>query len=144
MLWAANINAWKKCGLIVLFSSGLLVVAAGILRCLMILTYDLSGGQHDRHGSEWAMRESFMAVMTSNLPLIYPLIKQWFTNFVGSFGNGDGRGLPLPDEREGFHHREHISFVSAGSKDQEDQLPTQGIRVELDFKVSSSTKEWEQ
>jgi hypothetical protein len=38
MLWQANLRPTRKAGLILLFSCGLFVTMAGILRCVLILT----------------------------------------------------------------------------------------------------------
>ncbi|KAI1767222.1 hypothetical protein GGR53DRAFT_518623 [Hypoxylon sp. FL1150] len=81
MLWQSSLKPVKKIGLIVLFSGGLFVVACAILRCALIVTDPVNGAQL---AGSWAVRETFVAVVTTNLPMIFPLFKQWFTPLFGS------------------------------------------------------------
>ncbi|KAK0715575.1 hypothetical protein B0H67DRAFT_490425, partial [Lasiosphaeris hirsuta] len=74
MLWRASIKPVKKAGLILLFSGGAFVTMAGILRCVLILTNPVNGAQQ---AGSWAVRETFVAVVTSNLPMVFPLVKRW-------------------------------------------------------------------
>ncbi|KAL2192432.1 hypothetical protein P885DRAFT_72988 [Corynascus similis CBS 632.67] len=75
MLWKSSLRPLKKAGLMLLFSGGIFVTAAGILRCVLIITDPINGAQ--KSGS-WAVRETFVAVVTSNLPFISPLIARCF------------------------------------------------------------------
>ncbi|EPE10544.1 short-chain dehydrogenase reductase sdr [Ophiostoma piceae UAMH 11346] len=74
MLWAANLRPVKKIGLMLLFSGGIFVTMAGILRCVLIITNPITGAQQ---AGSWACRETFVAVVTSNAPMIFPLMKRW-------------------------------------------------------------------
>ncbi|KAM7195512.1 hypothetical protein V8F33_006682 [Rhypophila sp. PSN 637] len=74
MLWKAALRPAKKAGLILLFSGGLFVTMAGILRCVLILTM----------AGSWAVRETFVAVVTSNIPMNLPLISRWARLVLGS------------------------------------------------------------
>ncbi|PNY25230.1 Uncharacterized protein TCAP_04832 [Tolypocladium capitatum] len=81
MLWKASLRPLKKMGLIVLFSGGLFVVVCATLRCILIVTDPIDGAQL---AGSWAVRETFVAVFTTNLPMIFPLLKIWFTAVFGS------------------------------------------------------------
>ncbi|KAI1463532.1 uncharacterized protein F4812DRAFT_242767 [Daldinia caldariorum] len=81
MLWQSSLKPAKKFGLIVLFSGGLFVVACAILRCALIVTDPVNGAQL---AGSWAVRETFVAVITTNLPMVFPLIKLWLTPILGS------------------------------------------------------------
>ncbi|KAI0170231.1 hypothetical protein BJ166DRAFT_190729 [Pestalotiopsis sp. NC0098] len=157
MLWNAKIPLWKKLGLILLFSGGIFVTMAGILRCVLILANDVTGAQD---GSAWAVRETFVAVVTSNVPLIFPLVRRWVGNTLGSFSSrkdsrsgmptgGNHGSIPLPDRS--WHSRkdeEHFSnggdaYAFAGSRERivESSKPgSRGIKVEMDVQVSSNPK----
>ncbi|KAM7195747.1 hypothetical protein V8F20_007317 [Naviculisporaceae sp. PSN 640] len=74
MLLQVNLRPAKKAGLIVLFSGGIFVMMAGILRCVLILTDPVKGAENAGY---WAVRETFVAVVTSNIPMIVPLINRW-------------------------------------------------------------------
>jgi len=81
MLWRASLRPAKKAGLILLFSGGIFVTTAGILRCVLILTDQVNGAQQ---AGSWAVRETFVAIITSNLPMIFPLINRWGRPLIGS------------------------------------------------------------
>lgn len=82
MLWKASLKPAKKAGLILLFSGGAFVTMAGILRCVLILTDPINGAQQ---AGSWAVRETFVAVVTSNLPMIFPLVHRWGKPIIGTF-----------------------------------------------------------
>ncbi|KAI0157118.1 hypothetical protein GGR52DRAFT_577115 [Hypoxylon sp. FL1284] len=81
MLWQSTLKPVKKFGLIILFSGGLFVVACAILRCALIVTDPVNGAQL---AGSWAVRETFVAVVTTNLPMIFPLFKTWLSPLLGS------------------------------------------------------------
>lgn len=57
-----------------LFSGGVFVVICATLRCVYIVTDPVNGAQQ---AGSWAVRETFVAVVTTNLPLVVPLVKKW-------------------------------------------------------------------
>ncbi|KAK4158750.1 hypothetical protein QBC43DRAFT_382280 [Cladorrhinum sp. PSN259] len=71
----------KKAGLMLLFSGGIFIMVAGILRGTLILTDPINGAQQS---GSWAVRESFVAVVTSNLPMIYPFVARWVRQIIGT------------------------------------------------------------
>lgn len=75
LLWRSQISAKEKTALIVLFSGAIFVMMAGILRCALILTAGANGAQQ---AGSWAVRETFVAVVVSNLPIIYSLLRSIF------------------------------------------------------------------
>ncbi|KJZ74262.1 hypothetical protein HIM_06268 [Hirsutella minnesotensis 3608] len=81
MLWQSTLKPMKKIGLMMLFSGGLFVVVCATLRCILIVTDATNGAQL---AGSWAVRETFVAVVTTNLPMIFPLLKVWFSSAVGS------------------------------------------------------------
>ncbi|KAI1101147.1 hypothetical protein F4804DRAFT_22452 [Jackrogersella minutella] len=81
MLWQSSLKPVKKFGLIILFSGGLFVVACAILRCALIVTDPVNGAQL---AGSWAVRETFVAVITTNLPMVFPILKVWLSPFFGS------------------------------------------------------------
>ncbi|TEY59455.1 hypothetical protein BOTCAL_0192g00190 [Botryotinia calthae] len=64
---------YQKLFLLVLYSGGFLVTVFGILRCVSILT---ALGTATSSG-QWSLRESFLAVLVTNLPIIAPIIKRF-------------------------------------------------------------------
>ncbi|KAK4118340.1 hypothetical protein N657DRAFT_628583 [Parathielavia appendiculata] len=77
LLWAVNISLKKKLSLTALFSGVLFVIAAAIVRGVVILT---SGPEGAVTGSEWAIREEFVSIVVSNLPILQPPIRAFCTN----------------------------------------------------------------
>ncbi|KAI0145180.1 hypothetical protein GGR57DRAFT_517387 [Xylariaceae sp. FL1272] len=79
MLWQSTLKPIKKFGLIVLFSSGTFVIAAAFVRAALILHDPVKGAQT---AGSWAVRETFVAVVTTNLPLIFPFIYALIAPFL--------------------------------------------------------------
>ncbi|KAI3549809.1 hypothetical protein CPAR01_13677 [Colletotrichum paranaense] len=89
MLWSARLPLRQKLGLIVLFSGGIFVTMAGILRCVLIITNPVTGAQQ---AGSWAVRETFVAIVTTNIPMIFPLLRRWLTPIFGSISSTLSRG----------------------------------------------------
>ncbi|KAI0172128.1 hypothetical protein GGR52DRAFT_549133 [Hypoxylon sp. FL1284] len=73
LLWVADIGTRRKVTLMLLFSGAIFVAIAGILRGVSIL---LAGPEGAITGSEWACRETFVAIVVANLPIIHPFFRQ--------------------------------------------------------------------
>ncbi|KAH9904083.1 hypothetical protein F4778DRAFT_780765 [Xylariomycetidae sp. FL2044] len=78
ILWTANIQLWKKLGLLTLIFGNIFVIVMAIVRCYMIIKHPARG---PLDGVRWSVRISFVAVASSNLPLTFPLIQRWFRHF---------------------------------------------------------------
>ncbi|CAI7646505.1 unnamed protein product [Penicillium palitans] len=95
MLVKARLKWREKLELLVLFSGGLFVMMAGILRCVLILTAGANGAQQ---AGSWACRETFVAVVIGNIPMIYPLVRR-FTMRAGLYISSRGGSESYP----GYH-----------------------------------------
>ncbi|WAO92316.1 Hypothetical protein NCS54_00982000 [Fusarium falciforme] len=73
MVWNANIPRAKKIALIVIFCGGLITAVFGGLRCGYVLQGGVEGPQR---AGEWSCRESFVAMVVTNLPVLTPLIQR--------------------------------------------------------------------
>ncbi|EEU38598.1 uncharacterized protein NECHADRAFT_25351, partial [Fusarium vanettenii 77-13-4] len=69
----AQVTRIKRAVLVLLFSGGVFVMAAGILRCVLIIKNPTKGPQQ---AASWAVRESFVAIVTSSIPVIWGWMKQ--------------------------------------------------------------------
>ncbi|KAL9597696.1 MAG: hypothetical protein Q9219_004953 [cf. Caloplaca sp. 3 TL-2023] len=78
-----------------MFGGGVFVMMAGILRCALILTAGANGAQQ---AGSWAVRETFVAVVIGNLPMIHPLFSRTITKISSSFSAS--RSCP-PSKGEG-------------------------------------------
>ncbi len=74
MLWGAQISSIKKFFLIMLFSGGVFVMMAGILRAYFILIGGREGGTEAAY---WGTREAATAFIIGNLPMIYGGVRIW-------------------------------------------------------------------
>lgn len=84
MLWGSRLHKWKKAGLLFLFSGGLFVMVCATLRCYYIVTNPVEGAQL---AGSWAVRETFVALVTTNLPLVFTLVKGWLSPLFGSINS---------------------------------------------------------
>ncbi|KZM23365.1 hypothetical protein ST47_g5499 [Ascochyta rabiei] len=73
MLWKASLDIRRKLSLVLVFGGGIFVMMAGILRCALIIKDPINGAQA---AGSWACRETFVAVVIGNVPLIYPLTRR--------------------------------------------------------------------
>ncbi|KAI8962938.1 hypothetical protein F5Y11DRAFT_346966 [Daldinia sp. FL1419] len=79
VLWMANIKLWKKIGLILLVSANCFVIVVAILRGYWTV---VDARQGAREASRWAYRVCFVAVTTTNLPLIFPLVRRMIAPMI--------------------------------------------------------------
>ncbi|KAI9877236.1 MAG: hypothetical protein M1830_004445 [Pleopsidium flavum] len=96
-----------------MFSGGIFVIVAGLLRCILILT---AGAEGPMKAGQWSCRESFIAVTVGNLPMIYALFQRTTRNIrlQSSFlakssgddkNNNDNNSHPLGSHRTDFHKK---------------------------------------
>lgn len=81
MLWSSSLKPVKKLGLMLIFSGGLLVVACALLRSVLMLTDPENAAQL---AGSWSVRETFIAVVTTNLPVVFPFLKHVLTPYSSS------------------------------------------------------------
>ncbi|KAF3809638.1 hypothetical protein GCG54_00012925 [Colletotrichum gloeosporioides] len=130
MVWKSHLPWRKKVTLLIMFSGGFLEMAFGILRCVSILT---AGETDSAQSGYWSVRESFVSVVLTNMPMVYPLFKTVIdksrnasTNKSGAMGDSQGyrlgsypgkkgpssHPLSIPDETK-WGSKEHIVANSA-------------------------------
>ncbi|RHZ49765.1 hypothetical protein CDV55_102517 [Aspergillus turcosus] len=108
MLFKARLPWREKLELSVLFSGGIFVMAAGILRCVLIVTAGANGAQQ---AGSWACRETFVAVIIGNAPMIYPLFRRaarragWYIS-----SKGQSQSYPLSEGEHSTHHSKKRRF----------------------------------
>lgn len=113
MVWKSHLPKAKKITLLIMFSGGLLEMAFGILRCVSILTVrstsrsqalprpqaDTSvlqvGDSDPSQSGYWSVRESFVSFVLTNMPMLYPLLKNFLvkigTTLALTNNGGSGR-----------------------------------------------------
>ncbi|KAL4805793.1 hypothetical protein BDV18DRAFT_139857 [Aspergillus unguis] len=99
ILFKARLPIREKLELLVLFSGGTFVMAAGILRCVLIVTAGANGAQQ---AGSWACRETFVAVVIGNAPMIYPFLRR-IARKAGIYitTNARTQSYPLTDGEDG-------------------------------------------
>ncbi|WYZ46661.1 hypothetical protein EsH8_IX_000886 [Colletotrichum jinshuiense] len=97
MVWKSHLPWRKKATLLIMFSGGFLEMTFGILRCVSILTV---GDTDPAQSGYWSVRESFVSVVLTNMPMVYPLFKNVIdksrnasTNKSGAMGDSQGYRL---------------------------------------------------
>ncbi|KAH7316641.1 hypothetical protein B0I35DRAFT_260095 [Stachybotrys elegans] len=73
LVWGVNISLRRRITLVVLFSGALFIMMAGTIRAIVIST---SGPNGAVAGSSWACRETFVAIIVTNLPILQPLLRK--------------------------------------------------------------------
>ncbi|KAK2616411.1 hypothetical protein QQS21_000653 [Conoideocrella luteorostrata] len=75
MLWGSTLNRMSKIWLMALFSGGFFVISCATVRCVFIISDPVNGPQL---AGSWAVRETFVAIVITNLPTTFPLLKQCY------------------------------------------------------------------
>ncbi|KAI0880321.1 uncharacterized protein GGS22DRAFT_86469 [Annulohypoxylon maeteangense] len=121
MVWIAHLPWRKKLVLLIMFSGGFLEMTFGILRCVSILT---RGDTDPAQSGYWSVRESFVSVVLTNMPMVYPI----FRNFVErglsisrppGTSQGDSRGYKLgsiPGRLETIGQQRQRSFSNPNNR----------------------------
>ncbi|KAI1499255.1 hypothetical protein F5X99DRAFT_420060 [Biscogniauxia marginata] len=84
MLWKSSLKPLKKIGLISLFSGGFFIIACALIRAVLIVTDPINGAQL---AGSWAVRETFVAVITTNLPMVFPFVRSLLAPVFGSIAS---------------------------------------------------------
>ncbi|KAF1929000.1 uncharacterized protein M421DRAFT_61593 [Didymella exigua CBS 183.55] len=143
MLWKASLEIKRKLSLILVFGGGVFVMMAGILRCVLIIKDPIHGAQA---AGSWAVRETFVAVVIGNVPMIYPLTRRGVEKVYSMAGasrygrsqrsNGyqcQGDSLPL---KSGPARRAKIRSVHALPTTWNDDLAIDGWESERSGEIS--------
>ncbi|KAI4706358.1 hypothetical protein J4E89_009092 [Alternaria sp. Ai002NY15] len=113
MLWKSRLRTYKKIAAMLVLGAGMLVIVCAILKSIYLITVRHSGTiamtwvsrltdlQDPLNSAEltasWGTRETFIAIFTTNLPMIFPLLKTWLTPFLPStIGSSNAKGQEPP------------------------------------------------
>ncbi|KAI1754199.1 hypothetical protein F4782DRAFT_46502 [Xylaria castorea] len=81
MLWGTSLKLYKKIASSVVLGAGIFVLVSATLKTVFVIVDPVNGAQL---AGEWGTREAFVAVFTTNLPMIFPLFKGWISPILGS------------------------------------------------------------
>ncbi|KAJ4346488.1 uncharacterized protein N0V89_010417 [Didymosphaeria variabile] len=105
MLWQSSLKTYKKLAATLVLSGGILIVVCAILKSVYVLVDPEHGGQL---AAAWGTRETFIAVITTNLPMVFPLLKIWLKPWLPSTMNSSSN-------RKAYKYNAHGSgFVTIG------------------------------
>ncbi|KAH3915753.1 hypothetical protein HBH56_079100 [Parastagonospora nodorum] len=94
MLRKSSLRSFKKLATTLVPSGGVLIIVCATLKSIHVIVDPINGGQL---AAEWGTRETFIAVVTTNLPMIFPLLKTWFTPlFPSSFRSSNNKAYRNP------------------------------------------------
>lgn len=138
MLWGSSLKTIKKIASTIVLGAGIFVLVCATLKSVFVLVVSLSHNlqrymytaalsdravsclQDTVNGAQlagsWGTREAFVAVITTNLPMLFPLFRVWLAPLFGSalrsskksyksptglvtFGGGGGGGSSTPHNR---------------------------------------------
>ncbi|KAI0889716.1 uncharacterized protein GGS22DRAFT_148981 [Annulohypoxylon maeteangense] len=74
MLWGSSLRLIKKVASSVVLGAGIFVLVCAMLKTIFVTTDPINGAEL---AGEWGTVEAFVAVFTTNLPMIFPLFKAW-------------------------------------------------------------------
>ncbi|TVY44868.1 hypothetical protein LOCC1_G006275 [Lachnellula occidentalis] len=81
MLWGTSLKLVKKIAATFVLGTGVFVLVCSLLKTVFVSTDPVHGAQL---AGEWGTREAFVSVVTTNLPMIFPLLKTWLAPIFGS------------------------------------------------------------
>ncbi|KAI0161440.1 hypothetical protein GGR57DRAFT_454806 [Xylariaceae sp. FL1272] len=116
----ANVKLWKKLGLITLVGGNILIIIIAVLRCTLIF----SDGEHGaERAHQWTLRTVFVSTVTTNLPLLYPLIRRWTATVLQFFNWRYGKNDNMRELRT-------ITLVEEGQSDTTNGAEAEVIKEE--------------
>ncbi|KAK7183376.1 hypothetical protein DPSP01_000494 [Paraphaeosphaeria sporulosa] len=99
MLWQSSLKTYKKLAATLVLSGGILIVVCAILKSVFVLVDPVHGGQL---AAAWGTRETFIAVITTNLPMVFPLLKIWLKPWLPTTLNSSSKGRAYKAHGSGF------------------------------------------
>ncbi|QUC19227.1 uncharacterized protein UV8b_03468 [Ustilaginoidea virens] len=93
MLWRSRLKTIKKIASSVVLGAGIFVLVCATLKSIFVLVDPFHGAQQ---AGEWGTREAFVAVITTNLPMLFPLFRVWLTPFCGNLLRSSKKSCKTP------------------------------------------------
>ncbi|GAW22034.1 hypothetical protein ANO14919_115690 [Xylariales sp. No.14919] len=81
MLWGSSLKLVKKIASTIVLGAGIFVLVCTTLKTIFVIADPVNGAEL---AEEWGTREAFVAVYTTNLPMIFPLIRGWLSPVFGT------------------------------------------------------------
>lgn len=98
LLFKTTMKMWKKVGLGILFSGGAIVIVFATIRCVLLSIDPKNGAPLS---GNWGLREAFVAIITTNFPVVFTLIKGMLGPAFKSVGTTDQYNKAKASSRAG-------------------------------------------
>ncbi|KAH6879308.1 hypothetical protein BKA58DRAFT_453594 [Alternaria rosae] len=156
MLWKSRLRTYKKSAAMLVLGSGMLVIVCAILKSIYLIADPLNSAELT---ASWGTRETFIAISTTNLPMIFPLLKNWLTPFLPStigssntkaqeppgsdfetIGGGSGPGGVRANRRAPHRTRHPFGGLTLDNESEEDMIKGDDVamhRMQADFNKSN-------
>lgn len=93
MLWGTRLRLAKKIAATFVLGAGIFVLVCSLLKTVFVIVDPIHGAQL---AGEWGTREAFVSVVTTNLPMISPLLKTWLKPLFGNALSSTGTASKHP------------------------------------------------
>ncbi|KAJ4118949.1 hypothetical protein NW768_010691 [Fusarium equiseti] len=103
MLWGSSLKTIKKIASSIVLGSGIFVLVCATLKSVFVLVDPVNGAQL---AGSWGTREAFVAVMTTNLPILFPLFRVWLTPVFGS--------ILRSSDKASYQYPSHFQTIGGG------------------------------
>ncbi|KAJ5684725.1 uncharacterized protein N7477_001070 [Penicillium maclennaniae] len=153
MLWKSSLKLIKKIATTIVLGAGVFILVCATLKSVFLIIEPDNGAQL---ADEWGTRETFVAVITTNLPMIFHLLRTWLAAMFGdafqssqktsqspfqTIGGSNRRGLSSnrTDRTIGLTFTESEERIMADVK-MGNLKPVGGIVVEKQVEIRSETR----
>ncbi|KAK3904349.1 hypothetical protein C8A05DRAFT_31886 [Staphylotrichum tortipilum] len=117
LLWKSRLRLIEKVASTLVLGAGIFVLVCATLKTVFVIVDDVNGAEL---AGAWGTREAFVAVITTNLPMVFPLFRIWLKPWLGSSSRskqqyntpegfrsigGGGPGGGTSGDSRNHHHR---------------------------------------
>ncbi|RYP57263.1 hypothetical protein DL770_010703 [Monosporascus sp. CRB-9-2] len=96
LLWGSRLRLVEKIASTLVLGAGIFVLVCATLKTVFVIVDDVNGAEL---AGAWGTREAFVAIVTANLPMVFPLFKIWLRPLLGSSARTTDKQYKTP---EGF------------------------------------------
>ncbi|OJJ66104.1 hypothetical protein ASPBRDRAFT_164099 [Aspergillus brasiliensis CBS 101740] len=93
MLWKSSLRLVKKIAVTIVLGAGIFVLVCATIKSVFLLVEPNNGASI---ADEWGTRETFVAVITTNLPMVFHLLRTWLARGFGSAFQSSQKTYQLP------------------------------------------------
>ncbi|SPQ21357.1 7631b3e2-02ea-4778-971f-d3d7b935ac79 [Thermothielavioides terrestris] len=96
LLWGSGLRLIEKIASSIVLGAGIFVLVCATIKTVFVFSDDANGAEL---AGEWGTREAFVAVVTTNLPMVFPLFRVWLKPLFSTVMRSSDNRLKTP---EGF------------------------------------------